>query len=252
MDQLAPNYWNFRGDFRIAGLVNLGTHMSLVRRPNGRFLLIDSYAVGEDDRDALMDLTQGGSAIDAILNVHPYHTLHCGFAHQLAPAAQLYGARRHREMAPDLPWESAPIEEASTQALFPDLEFSVPSGLYLVTGDDRVHAASVLVRDRESRIVHVDDTFNVLAAPGPLRQVLPQSRLRLHPMLGKALRDEAGAADAFEVWARDLAERWAGTPIVCAAHSAVRRLSTDGWRHEVLLALHDARHTLARHRRRHP
>lgn len=71
-------------------------------------------------------------------------------------------------------------------------------------------------------------------------------------MLGKALRDEAGAADAFEAWARDLAARWSGTPIVCAAHSAVRCLSADGWRHEVLLALHDARHALARHRRRHP
>jgi len=251
MQQLAENFWNFRGSFKVAGILDLGTHMSLVRRPDGRFTLIDSYGVSGADRDALLKLTGNGEAIDTIVNVHPFHTLHCSAAHELAPSARLFGTRRHREQAPELPWEDAAIEDAATQARFEGLDFSVPAGLDLVTGDDSVHASSVLVRHRESGIVHVDDTLMVLAAPGLLGRVLPQSRLRFHPMLGKALQHRSGAADDFAAWFGDLARDWAATPIVCAAHSAVRRLPPGGWRKEVTHALSAAAGTLGRHRARH-
>lgn len=252
MQQLAKNFWNFRGSFRIGGLIDIGTQMSLVRRANGRFLLLDSYSVRDADRRSLMALTDEGAAIDAILNVHPFHTLHCGAAHHLVPHARLIGTQRHRDAVPELPWEDGVIEDSATQAEFAaDLEFAVPAGLDMVTGDDKVHAASVLVRHRASGIVHVDDTLTVLAPPEPLKRILPQSRLRFHPMLGKALEQRAGAADAFADWARALAERWAGTPIVCAAHSAVRRLPGHGWRDEVTRALSDVEKTLATHRSQH-
>ncbi|MFV0623488.1 hypothetical protein ACBY01_05695 [Sphingomonas sp. ac-8] len=252
MEQLADKFWNFRGIFKIGGLIDVGTQMSLVRRANGRFLLIDSYSATDSDKQSLLALTDNGTAVDAIINVHPFHTLHCRVAHHLAPHARLIGTRRHREQVPELPWEGGVIEDPAIQTEFAaDLEFTVPAGLQLVTADDSVHAASVLVRHRESAIVHVDDTLNVLAAPGPLKAVLPQSRLRFHPMLGKALEPRPGAADAFAAWARGLADRWAGTPIVCAAHSAVRRLADGGWREEVGRALSDVEKTLATHRSRH-
>jgi hypothetical protein len=251
MKQLADDFWNFRGTFKIAGLIDVGTQMSLIRRPTGRFLLIDSYAVSGADRDALLKLTDNGAAIDAIINVHPFHTLHCRAAHDLAPGARLFGTQRHREQAPELPWEADHIEDGATQAQFNELTFSVPDGLDLVTSDDNVHAASVLVRHRASGIVHVDDTLMVLAAPGLLRHVLPQSRLRFHPMLAKALQPRAGAANDFTAWARSLAESWAGTRIVCAAHSSVRRLTPNGWHDEMTRALSNVRKTLDQHRSRH-
>lgn len=251
MNQLNENFWNFRGSFKIARVIDVGTQMSLVRRSSGRFLLLDSYGIDGNDREALLALTDGGAAIDAIINVHPFHTLHCRAAHLLAPQARLFGTSRHREQAPELPWESEIIEDPATQAKFKELDFSVPAGLDLVTPDDRVHAASVLVRHRQSGIVHVDDTLMVLAAPGLLRMVLPQSRLRFHPMLAKALQARPGAADDFATWARDLANRWAGTPFVCAAHSTVRRLGPNGWREEMERALADVVKTLDHHRARH-
>jgi hypothetical protein len=73
MRQLADNFWTFRGDLKIAKVINFGTHMSLVRRANGKFLLLDSYDLDEDDRNALLSLTDEGRAIEAILNVHPFH-----------------------------------------------------------------------------------------------------------------------------------------------------------------------------------
>jgi hypothetical protein len=154
-------------------------------------------------------LTDNGTTIDAIINVHPVHTLHCRAAHELAPGARLFGTQRHPEQALEPPWEADCIEDGATQAQFSELAFSVPEGLDLVTSDDNVHAASVLVRHRGSAIVHVDDKLMVLAAPGLLRHVLPQSRLRFHPMLAKALRPRAGAASDFTAWARGLAESWA-------------------------------------------
>lgn len=249
MERLADSFWNFRGHFRIAKVIDIGTQMSLVRRGNGRFLLLDSYDLSDDDRKELLRVTDDGAAIDAILNVHPFHTLHCRAAHELAPSARLIGTARHRRQMPDLPWEAGVIEDSVAQAEFvDDLDFSVPAGADLVTSDDSVHTASVLVRHRASGIVHVDDTLNVLAAPGPFRKLLPQSRLKFHPMLPKALQKRAGAADDYARWARDLATNWAGTPIVCAAHSAIRRLPENGWREEVLQALSDVEKTLSRHR----
>jgi hypothetical protein len=251
LKQLADDFWNFRGTFRIAGLIDVGTQMSLIRRPTGRFLLIDSYEVSGEDRDGLLALTDNGDAIDAIINVHPFHTLHCQAAHKLAPKARLFGTQRHREQAPELPWERTIIEARATQAAFEELEFEIPAGLDLVADDDSVHAASVLVRHRKSRIVHVDDTLMVLAAPGVLGHILPQSRMRFHPKLEKALQARPGAADDFAEWASGLAESWADTPIVCAAHSAVRELPPGGWRDEITQALSDVRDTLDHHRSRH-
>lgn len=251
MKQLAENFWNVRGSFKFARIIDIGTQMSLVRSRSGGFILIDSYSITGPDRDALLRLTGNGAEIDTIINIHLFHTLHCASAHELAPHARLYGSRRHREQAPELPWENDVIENVATQRQFTELDFSVPSGIDLVTGDDSVHAASVLVRHRESGIVHVDDTLMVLAAPGLLAPVLPQSRLRFHPMLAKALQQRRGAAADLTEWARDLAHEWSATPIVCAAHSAVRYLPSGGWREEMTHALSAVGKTLDHHRARH-
>jgi len=252
MQQLAEDFWNFRGHHRVAGVLDVGTQMSLIRRANGRFLLIDSYAVDADDRSSLLALTGNGDLVEAIINVHPFHTLHCFSLHQLLPRARMIGTRRHQQQAPTVRWDAAVIEDAGTRQQFRgDLDFSIPEGLDLVTSDDRVHASSVLVKHRRSGIVHVDDTLNVLAAPGWLGRLLPQSRLKFHPMLGRALKPAPGAADAFADWARALAAQWADTPVVCAAHSAVRRLQHGDWQREMLRALADVEPVLERHRKAH-
>ncbi|NWK95958.1 hypothetical protein DM806_09780 [Sphingobium lactosutens] len=247
MRELSPGFWNIRGSFEIDGMGDVGTHMSLIRKGDGRFLAIDSYALEDRDRQALLALTDNGLAIDAIINVHPFHTVFCRTMHQLVPEARLIGTRRHHREAPELPWDPLPIEHAECQRHFmADLEFAIPDGVDFVCYDDRVHVASVLVRHRPSRIVHVDDTLNVQQLPGR-----SQSKLQFHPLLASALQPEAGAADAFASWARNLAERWAETPAVCAAHNAVRSLRPDGWREEVLGALAAVDKALVAHRLNH-
>lgn len=249
MEQLDNAFWNFRGHYRFAGIVDLGTQMSLVRRGDGHFTLLDSYALEGDDRAALLALTDGGRAIDTVINLHPFHTLHCAAVHAMVPHAQLFGTRRHHQKLPELPWVEGLVEDTAVQAGFADtFDFSVPPGVDFICSDQSVHVASVLARHRASGIVHVDDTLNVFKGPGLLRAILPEPRLRFHPMLSKALQKRAGAADDFARWARDLAERWADTPVVCAAHSDIHRHEPDEFRREMLAALDAASGTLDKHR----
>lgn len=252
MEQLADTFWNFRGVYRVAGVLDIGTHMSVVRRGDGRFVVVDGCALDDAARDALLALTGQGERVDAVVHVHPFHTLHVEATHRLFPSARLYGTARHRTRAPSLPWAEAPVETwGADHPLADAFDLSVPDGVDFACLDERVHVASVLVRDRRAGIVHVDDTFNVMAAPGFLRRVMPQSRLRMHPLLARALTHAPGAADAYAAWARRLAAAWGDTRVVCAAHSAVRHLPVGGFAIEVEAALERVSPTLARHRARH-
>ena len=252
MQQLADTFWNIRGVHRIAGVLDVGTQMSLVRRRSGRFVVIDGCPLDAAQRQAVLALTDGGRLVDAVVHVHPFHTLHVEATQRLFPAAMLYGTARHRRRLPSLPWSGAPVEDWDEDHPLADVfDLSVPDGVDFVCPDDRVHVASVLVRHRQAGIVHVDDTLNVLVPPRWLRRVLPQSGLRMHPLLSRALRHEAGAADAYAAWARGLAMRWADVRIVCAAHSGVRQLPAGGFAHEVDAALARVAPALARHRARH-
>lgn len=251
MEKLADTFWNIRGVHRVGGILDIGTQMSLVQRSDGEFVVIDGCDLDESQRASIMALTENGERVSAVVHVHPFHTLHVEATHRLFPSATLHGTARHHTRAPALHWSPEPVEDWKGDHPLADLfDLSVPEGVDFVSADKRVHVASVLVRHRQTGIVHVDDTFNVIAAPGFLRDVLPISSLRMHPMLARALCKQAGAADAYATWARDLAASWVDTRIVCAAHSAVRQLPAGGFSREVMSALDKVSTTLERHRAR--
>ena len=245
---LADDFWNIRGDFRIAKILNVGTHMSLVRRPNGKFLLIDSYELDKEGLEALKALTDGGTQIEAVLNVHPFHTVHCAFVDELLPHARLIGTRRHHRIQPDLQWDKALIEDAATQAEFSDvLDFSIPAGVDFISKDESVHVGSVLVRHRASGIVHVDDTLNAFDLPSLVQKVVGERALRFHPKLADGLEKRAGAAGDYAAWARRLGRDWADSPIVCTAHNSIFKLSGATFADAMTDALAHASDTLSKH-----
>lgn len=249
MENLADDFWNIRGDFRIAKLLNVGTHMSLVRKPDGKFLLLDSYEPDDEVLHQLKALTDGGAQIDAVLNVHPFHTVHCRFVHELAPHARLIGTRRHRQQLPGLEWDDALIEDPATQREFADvLDFSIPEGVDFISQDDAVHVGSVLVRHRASGIVHVDDTLNAFDLPALVKKLMPGPALRFHPKLDTGLEKRSGAADDYIAWARKLGSDWADTAIVCAAHNSIHRLTGESFAGAMEKALDHASATLNQHR----
>lgn len=244
-------YWSIRGDFRIGGVVNVGTQCALVQRAGGDFVFLDSYTLTDEVRAEVNRLTDGGAKVSAIINLHPFHTLHCEWMHRAFPDAKLYGTARHHEKWPELPWESAHCEAGALPDLFgPDLEFSLPNGVMLVCEDEAVHFSSVLAYHPASGTIHVDDTFTYLDAPFPL-SILPMvKRLDFHMTLAKALEPKAGAADEFHAWAVDIAVRWHEARRVAAAHNAILDLGHEEWPDLVGAALGRVSATLAKHRER--
>jgi hypothetical protein len=242
-------YWSVRGDFRIAGVINVGTQCALVRLADGGFVFLDSYTLPRAVRAAVDRLTEGGARVRAILNLHPFHTVHCEWMHRAFPHAKLYGTARHHAKWPALPWESERCESPEFPALFgKDFEFSQPAGVPLVCPDESVHFSSILALHRASGTIHVDDTLTYLEAPFPLSLLPMTGRLDFHPTLAKALLPEPGAADAFEEWARDLAVDWHAARRVAAAHNAILPLGHEELPELVGAALGRAQRVLDKHR----
>ena len=222
---LGNGFWTVRGSLRIGGVFDVGTQCSLVRLANGNFVFLDSYTLTDAIRAEVGALTDGGARVEAIINVHPFHTLHCEWMHRAFPQAKLYGTARHLEHLPDLPWESLRCEDdALAQHYADDFAFSVPRGVVLVSDDESVHFSSVLMLHRASGTLHVDDTFVYLRKGFPLNLLPFTGRLGFHPTLAKALEPRAGAADAFRDWAIGLGVDWADTRRIAAAHNAVLEL----------------------------
>ncbi len=60
-----------RGAFRVGGIFNIGTHMSLVRLADGRYVLLDACLLDAPARSFIDDQTGGGEKLAAIIHLHP-------------------------------------------------------------------------------------------------------------------------------------------------------------------------------------
>lgn len=222
MVEVGPGYWSLRGHFRIGGLVDVGTQAALVRLSDGRFVLLDSYTLDPTVLSEVHRLTGGPDRVAAILNLHPFHTLHTRAMQAAFPSARLYGTTRHKRRFPDLPWEDPATEDPALWPAFgPDLAFTVPEGVAFVPRNEHLHFASVMACHRASGTIHVDDTFNALPIGRIGRALGRRPRISFHPTLARVLEPRAGAADAFRAWAERLIADWGDARHLCAAHNAV-------------------------------
>lgn len=218
--EVADGFWNIRGSYKLRGLVELGTQTSLVRRSSGGFVFLDAYTLPDEVKRWVDAKTDGGAAVEAILNLHPFHTLHVEGMHAQYPDATLYGTVRHVERFAALPWARERTEDATLHARFADdLAFTVPRGVDFVSANPNLHFASVLALHPASRTLHVDDTLMYVRLPKLLRW-WKKEHFGFHPTLGKVLEPRSGAAREFREWARELIETTRDVDNVCTAHSA--------------------------------
>jgi hypothetical protein len=252
--EVDDGFWNLRGSYRVAGVIELGTHMSLVRLASGRHLVLDACGLVPETRALLDEKTKGGESLEAVLHLHPFHTLHVRALHELYPRARLYGTARHHAQLADLSWEPLLTDAPALHEQFAaDFDFSVPRGVDLVTPNPKVHFGSVLAIHRATQTLHVDDTLIHARLPGPLR-AFGRDVTRFHPALGGALRREPGATEAFRGWARELIARAATLRNLCAAHtSTLLARSNDGppIAERIEGALRRAEGTLQAHEKKH-
>lgn len=252
--RVADGFWNIRGSFKVGGVVEVGTHASLVRRSNGKFVLLDSYTLGADVEREVRALTNDGQDIEAILNVHPFHTVHVRWMHECFPSARLYGTARHAERFPQLPWEPLRVEDAGLHAAFADdLDFEVPEGVDFISKNETVHFSSVLVYHRATKTIHVDDTLMYIRLPKLAGLLGRPDVFSFHPTLSQALEKRSGASEDFMRWARELASGWRGAENLCAAHTSVLTAGRNegaSIEKRILEALGKVHSKLEAHRRR--
>ena len=242
-------FHHIRGSFKLGGVLDLGTHCALVELPDGRFVFLDSYTLDDQLKAKVDALTDNGRKVAAIVNLYPFHTLHCERMAQAYPDAKLYGTRRHHEKLPDPKWESDTCEAGALDGLFGDaLQFSVPRGVQMVCEDENVHFSSILAYHRPSSTIFVDDTLSALKAPFPLSLLPMAGRLAFHPTLAKALEAGPHAADAFREWAIDMAQDWHDARRVATAHNATVELSAGEFPEAIGAALGKVSKVLEKHR----
>ncbi len=253
--RVAGDFWNIRGSFKIGGVIDIGTQASLVRRGNGRFVFLDSCSLSVAADREVRERTHDGKDVEAILNVHPFHTVHVRRMHERFPHARLYGTARHLSRFPELPWEALCTEDSELHAMFAeDFEFSVPRGVDFTSANEHVHFSSVLVLHPASKTIHVDDTLMYIRLPQVTRLFGMTDAMSFHPTLAKALEKRAGAAQDFRDWATELAERWRDAENLCAAHTAtlIARENEGATIHARLVkALGKVSRTLKAHERKH-
>jgi len=219
--KISDDFWNIRGDFKIGGVLNIGTHASLVRRGNGKFVLLDAYTLQGEVKEQIDALSKDGDDIEAIINLHPFHTVHVQKAHEQYPNAKLYGTQRHIEKFPDLDWQPELTESAACADLFAaDFDFSVPAGVDFISSNEHLHFSSVLAYHRASKTIHSDDTLMYIQLPGLLGKAI-KPEIKFHMTFSKTLERRAGAAKDFRAWVTRLADQWSDAENLCAAHSAV-------------------------------
>lgn len=243
---LGAGFWNIRGSFRLGGLIDISTQCSLVRLDSGKFIFLDSYTLSGDVRDQVMALTDNGDKVEAVLNLHPFHTVHCEQMVKDFPHATFYGSLRHHQQVPKVNWDDALVESDAVTERYPELEFSLPKGIYYIAPNEMIHAGSLLAYHPASRSLHVDDTFvtppALLAQNKLLARVLPE--LGLHPTTKQALTDDLDAGQLYCDWATKLAQQWRDTRYCCAAHSSLVTFESGEFEQALLTAVDKARDKL--------
>ncbi|MGO3218250.1 hypothetical protein ACTXIZ_05835 [Psychrobacter celer] len=235
---LGAGFWNIRGTFRLGGVLNIGTQCSLVQLDSGKFIFLDSYGLTGDVRDEVMTLTNQGQDVEAVLNVHPFHTVSCAQMAKDFPQATFYGSRRHHKQVPDVQWADDLVESEAVAKRYPELQFSLSQGIHYISPNEMIHAGSLLAYHLASKSLHVDDTF--MSPPVKLlEKVLPE--LLLHPTTKKALKNETNAGKTYCDWATNLAHEWRDVRNFCAAHSYLVRFNEGEFEKALLTAIDKAR-----------
>ena len=235
---LGTGFWNIRGTFRLGGVLNIGTQCSLVKLASGRFVFLDSYTLTDDVRAQVMALTNNGQDVEAVLNLHPFHTVHCAQMAKDFPQATFYGSSRHQKKVPEVQWADDLVESDAVAERYPELKFSLSQGVHYIAPNEMIHAGSLLAFHPASKSLHVDDTF--MSPPTKLLEtVLPE--LLLHPTTKKALKNESNAGKEYCDWASNLADDWRDVRNFCAAHSYLVKFKNGEFEKALLKAIAKAR-----------
>jgi len=222
--EIGPGFYNIRAGFKsFKGLVNIGTHMSIIKLNNGSFVAIDTVELDDELKAEIDHLTNYGQNLSTVIATHPFHTLAFPGFYNAYPKAQYIGTPRHIRNQKSIPW-AADISEDEVRARWaPDIEMRIPAGSEFNAPHPEAinHFNSVWVYHRPSRTVHIDDTVCYFEKPGVLLKAAGKKHdhMEFHISLkGPGLYPTPDAPKIFKKWVLDILNDW-DFDNMCTAHT---------------------------------
>jgi len=227
ISHLGNGFYNSRCSFKITyGLVDIGSHMSLIRLSTGKFLVIDTIPLTSPLKAEIDTLTENGTKIEAILATHPFHTLAFPSFFKEYPNVPYYGTPRHLRKFSTFKWEGD-LDDCKVRSKWePEVQMRIPSGTEFRNPipEDTNHCSSVFVFHPASRTIHVDDTILYSNNPGFLLRLggYKQGTMCFHSSLkGVGFLPTPEAPWQFRDWVQGILKDW-DFDNMATAHMGVR------------------------------
>jgi len=230
--------------FEVAGgLVDIGTHMALVRLSTGKFVAlgtIDPASKGMRYKDAPNSsvkndidlLTNRGSELQAVVATHPFHTSFFQAFYNFYPQSDYYGTPRHLRIPSLIRWESA-VDKDVLGMFEPDLYMRIPPWECTEFNNpvpwESNHFANVFVFHPASKVLFNDDCICYFCHTKGLQRMktklggLEDDAMRFHmSMHSVGLRKTPEAPGQFIAWIEQMLFDW-DFGILCSAHNGICR-----------------------------
>ncbi len=220
---IGNGFYNLRGSFTFAvGMIDIGTHMSLIRLSTGRFLVLDTCDFSETDRQRISELTNNGELIDAVVATHPFHTMYFVPFQQKFPNPQIkyYGTPRHIRRISEIAW-TGDISEAANLKLWENegIFMRIPAGGNFIDSEEHNHFSGLFVYHRASKTLFNDDTILYFDQPGFILRCVGKSHGCMEFWdLKKGLNPNKDAPGQFRQFIEGVLQDWDFENLV-AAHT---------------------------------
>lgn len=222
LKQVSHDFYNLHTSLVMFRVIDISTHMSLIRLSSGKFLVIDCVDISNPQvRNDIDELTENGTLIESVIGVHPFHTLFFPSFHQIYPHAKYYGTPRHLRNIQNINW-SGSLGDDDTRSLWESegVFMRIPAGAeFEFPPAEDIHFSSVVVLHAPSKTIHVDDTFNYFHGSGWILRLLGKKDDKMEFWnLEKGLNHTAESPRLFKEWVQQLLDDW-DFDNICAAHN---------------------------------
>jgi len=224
---IGPGFWNIRASFKkLAGLIDIGTHMSIIKLSNDKFLIIDTVPLDENLKKEIDELTENGKKIEAVVATHPFHSLAFPDFYKTYPNTLYYGTPRHVRNQTFIPWGGHVHDEEIRKKWEPDVQMRIPAGAEFIAPEPEAynHFNSMWVYHPKSATIHVDDTVNYFQDPGLILKMVGKNKGKMEfhdSMKGPGLHPTPEAPLQFKSWVEDILKDW-DFDNICCAHIGVK------------------------------
>jgi len=220
IQEIGTGFYNVRASFpKIGGLVDIGTHMSIIKLESGKFLVIDTVPLKPSLKTEIDNLTENGNNIEAVVGTHPFHTLAFPAFYDAYPNVPYYGTPRHLRKVKEIPWVGSIKDNLNKWD--PEVQMRIPEGAEFndPQPESYNHFNSVWVYSPKARTVHVDDTINYFGNPPFLVKLAGKKKgqMEFHDSIkGPALYKTSEAPDIFKNWVLKVIQDWDFDNMCCA------------------------------------